>query len=75
MINDLNAQAGIARIMGQTSRPAEDVIEAVGRLNRALSAAAQAGWLVTVSVGETRPSFAGEGAVVPTVAANLQKQV
>jgi hypothetical protein len=64
-------------LLSATTRPtpAEDVIEAVTRLNRALADVAKAGWLVSLSVDEQRPSFAGEGAVVPVVRANLQKQV
>jgi hypothetical protein len=68
---------GLGGYVGGTTRhaPAEDVIEAVERLNRALQAAKRAGWDATVNVGEQAPTFAGEGGLVPVVSLNLQKQV
>jgi hypothetical protein len=57
------------------STPAEDVSDAVGRLNSALSAAARAGWHVTLVIEERKPTFAGEGPLYQGVRATISKQV
>lgn len=77
ILQGVGIPAGMDRnfALSQRGGVADEVIDAVSRLNTATASAVRAGWLVSLSITDQPPSFAGEGAVLPVVGANLQKQV
>lgn len=55
--------------------PAEDVVDALSRLNQAILAAAKAGWQVKLTTQEQAPAFTGEGPTYQIIAATIAKEV
>ncbi len=74
-MNMLNQAAGLGSLGSSRPTPAEDVCEALSRLNSAVRAAAKAGWNIALTIEDNLPSFAGEGASFASIRATIQKQV
>lgn len=74
--NSLQGQlADAARAQRIAITPADDLVNAVERLNAAIAFAARAGWDVSLKVGGVQPSFAGEGPSYSKVSATITRTI